>query len=455
MTRIRIPRMLPSLIAVLGVALITPTGESRASGISLIRDTEIENTIRVFATPLFEAAGLEAADIRIHIVNDPSLNAFVAGGQRLFINTGLLMKADTAGQVIGVIAHETGHIAGGHLLRLQEKLRNSTAQTILAYVLGGVVAVASGNPGAAGAIIAGGATIQQRTVLSYTRTMEQSADQAAFNFLEETEQSSTGLLEFLGTLSSQELLTSENQDPYIRSHPLTRGRMDFLRNAIKSSEFSNTPIKADLKRAHDRMRAKLKGFLNPTGRTLREFKSTDRSVPARYARAIAFKESHQIEKSLALIDGLIAQSPNDPFFHELKGDILQDAGRVADSLEPYRKAVEILPWAALIRTNLAQSLLELNDLDASREALDNLLQAVNYEPESPIIWRLMAKAYANEDDQAHVMLSLAEEALLSGKREAARYRATRALELLPSGSAGWVRAQDIQNASSDDKDQGG
>lgn len=455
MKRIRIPRLLPGLVAAVGVALITPTGESRASGISLIHDTEIENTIRLFATPLFEAAGLEAADIRIHIVKDASLNAFVAGGQRLFINTGLLMKTEHAGQIIGVIAHETGHIAGGHLLRLQEKLRNSTAQTILTYVLGGVAAVASGNPGVAAAVIAGGATIQQRTLLSYTRTMEQAADQAAIDFLEETGKSSVGLLEFLGTLSSQEFLTSDNQDPYIRSHPLTRDRMEFLRNIIKNSQFSDTPIADDLKRAHDRMRAKLKGFLNPTGRTLREFKSTDQRVPARYARAIAFKESNQVEKALALIDGLIAQFPEDPFFHELKGDILQDAGRAADSIPPYRTAVEILPWAALIRTNLAQSLLELNDLDASREALDNLLKAVRYEPESAIIWRLMAKAYSNEDDQANVMLSLAEAALLSGKRDVARYRATRALTLLPAGSAGWLRAQDIQNASVKHENEGG
>jgi len=178
--------MLPAFAALVGVALITPTGESRASGISLIRDTEIENTIRVFATPLFEAAGLEAADIRIHIINDPSLNAFVAGGQQLFINTGLLMRTEHAGQIIGVIAHETGHISGGHLLRLKEKLRDSTAQTILAYVLGGVAAVASGKPGAAVAVIAGGATIQERTLLSYTRTMEQAADQAAVSLLEDT-----------------------------------------------------------------------------------------------------------------------------------------------------------------------------------------------------------------------------------------------------------------------------
>jgi predicted Zn-dependent protease len=434
-------------LAVIFVALITPSGQTTASGISLIRDTEIENTIRVFATPIFEAAGLAAGDIRIHLVNDPTLNAFVAGGQRLFINTGLLMQAEHAGQVIGVIAHETGHIAGGHLVRLKESLSKSTAQSILTLVLGGIAAVASGQPGAAQAVIAGGATIQQRSLLSYTRTMERSADQAGASFMDETGISTKGLLEFLGTLADQELLSSESQDPYIRSHPLTRDRIEFLRNHVANSPHADKPIAEDLRRAHDRLRAKLKGFINPPSRTLREFKSDDPGFAARYARAIAFMRLHRIDEALSLMRGLLAEQPNDPFLHELKGDILQDAGRVAESIPPYRKAIEILPWAALIRINLAQSLLELNDPAADRSALENLLDAARYEPEAPIVWRLLATAYSREEDQANVMLALAEEALRSGKRAAARQRATRALELLPNGSSGWIRAQDIQNAT--------
>jgi predicted Zn-dependent protease len=435
------------------MALVMLSGAASAKGISIIRDTEIENTIRVFSAPIFDAAGLNAADISIHIVNDPTLNAFVAGGQRLFINTGLLMRADDASEVIGVIAHETGHIAGGHLVRLQEQLRNNTAQSILAMILGGAAAVAAGDPNALPAVIGGAATVQQRTILSYTRTMERSADQAGFEFLESIGMSSRGLLNFLGILSGQESLSVANQDPYVRSHPLTQDRIEFLRAQVARSRYSDVPVPENLQRAHDRMRAKLKGYINPLARTLKEFPETDTSVPARYARAIAYKEKHRVDEALALTNGLIAESPNDPFFHELKGDILQDAGRVAESLAPYRKSVEILPWAALIRINLAQSLLELNDAQSDREALTNLGEALRYEPDIPLAWRLMSTAYSRNGDEANVMLTLAEEALLTGKKEEAKYRATRASELLPNGSAGWVRAQDIRNATEKPKDR--
>ncbi|MEX2616509.1 MAG: M48 family metalloprotease [Alphaproteobacteria bacterium] len=447
MKRIRVPKAAAGFVAFLCIALITLSGQTSAKNISIIRDTEIENTIRVYSAPLFEAAGLQANDISIHIVNDPTLNAFVAGGQRIFMNTGLLMRAGDASQVIGVIAHETGHISGGHLVRLQERLRNSTAQSILAMILGGVAAVASGEPGAAQAVIAGSATIQQRTLLSYTRTMEQSADQAGFEFLESTGMSARGLLAFLEILSGQESLSASRQDPYVRSHPLTRDRIEFLREQIARSPNSDKPVSEHLTRAHDRMQAKLKGYLNPLSRTLRDFPETDTSVPARYARAIGYKEKHQVDQALAHVDSLLAEAPNDPFFHELKGDILQDAGKVADSIPSYRRAIEILPWAALIRINLAQSLLEMNNPAMDNEALVNLNEALRYEPEIPLAWRLKSTAFSRSGDQAHVMLALAEEAMLTGKKNVALYRAERAMELLQNGSASWVRAQDIRNAA--------
>lgn len=447
MQRVILPKTFSRLLAVFCAALITLSGPTTASAISLIRDTEIENTIRVFSAPIFQAAGLEASDIQIHIVNDPSLNAFVAGGQRLFINTGLLMRAEHAGQVIGVIAHETGHISGGHLARLQESLRNSTAKTILTMVLGGLAAVATGQGEAAGAVIAGGTSIQQRSILGYTRSMEQAADQAAASFLEESGYSGRGLLQFLGTLSNQELLSVERQDPYLRSHPLTRDRIEFMRNHVAHSQYSDTPFPDDIVRAHDRMRAKLKGYINPPARTLREFKADDPSFSARYARAVAYMRQFKIDEALALLDGLLAEAPNDPFLYELKGEVLQDSGRIAESIGPFRKAVDILPWAALIRVSLAQSQLEADDRAADAAALENLLQAVRYEPEMPVLWRLLATAYSRADDQANVMLSLAEEAMLNGKKSEARQRATRAMELLPEGSASWIRAQDIRQAA--------
>jgi predicted Zn-dependent protease len=435
------------VLAIFCVILITLSGQTTARAISLIRDTEIENTIRVYSQPIFEAAGLAASDIQIHIVSDHTLNAFVAGGQRLFINSGLLMEAEDAGQVIGVIAHETGHISGGHLVRLQESLKNSTAKSILTMVLGGIAAIATGQGEAASAVIAGSATLQQRSILSYTRTMEQSADQAAVAFLDETGYSSRGLLHFLSKLSGQELLSTERQDPYLRSHPLTHDRIEFMRNHVATSPHSETPLRADLVQAHNRMRAKLKGFINPPSRTLREYKANSSSFAARYARTVAYKKLFKIDQALALLEDLLAESPNDPFLFELKGDVLQDAGRIAESILPYQKAVDILPWAALIRVNLAQSQLELKETQASDAALENLQQAVRYEPEMPLLWRLLATAHARNEDQANVMLSLAEEALLKGKKAEARQRAKQAMDLLTEGTASWIRAQDIQKTT--------
>ena len=447
MKRIYNPNNVNRVLAILCVILITLSGQTTARAISLIRDTEIENTIRVYSQPIFEAAGLAAGDIQIHIVSDHTLNAFVAGGQRLFINSGLLMEAEDAGQVIGVIAHETGHISGGHLVRLQESLKNSTAKSILTMVLGGIAAIATGQGEAASAVIAGSATLQQRSILSYTRTMEQSADQAAVAFLDETGYSSRGLLHFLSKLSGQELLSTERQDPYLRSHPLTHDRIAFMRNHVATSPHSEAPLRADLVQAHNRMRAKLKGFINPPSRTLREYKANSSSFAARYARTVAYKKLFKIDLALALLEDLLAESPNDPFLFELKGDVLQDAGRVAESILPYQKAVDILPWAALIRVNLAQSQLELKNTQASDAALENLQQAVRYEPEMPLLWRLLATAHARNEDQANVMLSLAEEALLKGKKSEARQRAKQAMDLLPEGTASWIRAQDIQKTT--------
>ncbi len=416
------PKALSQLLGAFCFALISLSSHTSAKAISFIRDTEIENTIRVYSSPIFEAAGLNIADIQIHIVNDPALNAFVAAGQRLFINTGLLMRAEHAGQVIGVIAHETGHISGGHLVRLHERLRGSTAKTVLTTLFQGVAA-------------------------SYTRSMEQSADQAAVSFLDEAGYSARGLAEFLDMLSKQEALLTGSQDVYLRSHPLTRDRIKFMNDHVANSAVSDKPLPIHVQQAHDRMRAKLKGFINPPARTLREYKVDDPSFSARYARAIAFKKLHRIDESLALIDGLIAEAPNDPFLYELKGDVLQDADRIRESIPPYEKALEILPWAALIRINLAQSQLESKDPALADAALENLLEAVRYEPEIQLLWRLLATAYARFDDNANVMLALAEEALLAGKQSEAQQRATRALEMLPEGSASWRRAQDIQNVA--------
>jgi len=430
------------LVLVLLCVVLRPT-EAGAQRLSLIRDAEIEHTIRAFSTPLFRAAGLNASAVRIYLINDRSLNAFVAGGQKLFLNTGLLIRSEHAGQVIGVIAHETGHIEGGHLSRTHDAMRNATAQTILGLLLGGAAA-AAGRPDVGAAVIAGGQSASLRTFLQYSRTQEAAADQAAMRLLEDTGQSARGLLEFLGTLSGQELLTVGRQDPYLRTHPLTRERILALEDFISRSKFADRAIIPEFVEMHARMRAKLIAFLESPQAALRAYSPDDQSIPARYARAIAYYRTPDLEKALPLVDGLIAERPEDPFFHELKGQMLFENGRVTEALAPYERAVELAPTQPLIRTDLARVQLALNDPTMLELAILNLRSGLRHERGRSFAWRQLAIAYGRNGQMGESALALAEEAVLLGNRKDAQFHAGKAERLLPKGSPGWLKAQDIR-----------
>lgn len=424
----------------IGATLITPLSAA-GQGQSFIRDTEIENTIRLYSAPLFAAAGLDASSVKIHLVNDRRLNAFVAGGMRIFINTGLLQVSEHPGQVIGVLAHEIGHIAGGHLVRIHEGLRDATAQAVLTAILGTAATIASGRPDAAAATIAGAASVGQRSILSYTRSMEQSADQAASRYLEQSGQSSQGLLEFLRILIREEG-GGAGIDPYTRSHPLTADRVRFLEHNVQTSRYSNTPVPMEFTQAQKRMRGKLNGFLAPPGPTLKRYAGkTD--IEARYARALALMRLNETDKALAIVDDLLAKSPKDPFFHELRGDILRDAGRTQEAIGAYQTAVKILPWAALIRITLAQTQLAQEDPKSLDAVITSIKNALRYEPRIPRAWRQLATAYGRKQDHGKAAHALAEEAILRGDMSGASRHANRAMKLLPKGSSEWLRAQDL------------
>ncbi len=437
----------PFAVSVFAAACLWAPAEAGAQKLSFIRDAEIENTIRTYAAPLFQAAGLEPSDVRIYLVNDRSLNAFVAGGQRLFINTGLIMRSKHAGQVIGVIAHETGHIAGGHLSRLHAAIANSTAQSILALVIGAAAAIGTGRGDVGSAIIAGGQSMGIRSFLHYNRTQESAADQAALRFLDATGQSSRGLLEFMDLLGAQELLSADRQDPYLRTHPLSRERVDAVQAHLSRSPNRDKPQPARIRALHRRMLAKLYAFLEPVPRTLRRYAESDTGLDARYARAIAYYRKPDLGKALPLIDGLIAERPEDPYFHELKGQMLFENGRAAEALKPYETAVRLLPRSPLLRRGLAQVQLELGDPALLEPAIRNLRAAVQRDSEAPFTWRQLAIAYGRRGDMGMSAVALAEEALLKGDARQARYHAGKAEKLLPRGSIGWLQAQDILQAA--------
>ncbi|MDH5748425.1 MAG: M48 family metalloprotease [Rhodospirillales bacterium] len=418
-----------------------------AKNLSIIRDAEIENTIQAYAAPLFKAAGLVPSSVNIYLVKDRTLNAFVAGGQNLFIHTGLLVRSENADQVIGVIAHETGHIAGGHLTRTNEALRNSTAQTILGAVLGVIAAVGTGRGDVGAAVIAGSQGSSIRSFLRYSRIQESVADQAAAQFLENTGQSAHGLLEFLNILSQGEPLSTETQNSYMRSHPMSRERIESLQTHIAKSRFSDIPSSEDFQTRHRIMRAKLLAFLEPKTIITGRYKETDNSIESRYARAIAYYRVPNLEKALPLVDGLIAEQPNNAYFHELKGQMLFENGRVQEALGPYTKATELMPGSALLRLGLARAQLESNNPALLQLSALNFQSALQREPRMPFAWRQLAIAYGRTNQPGMSALALAEEALLLGNQRNALYQAGKAETLLPRGSIGWLKAQDIREAA--------
>ncbi len=439
-------KRLVASIAAGAVAIAAVASPARAQErLSLIRDTEVEAIIRTMATPLWKAAGLQPSAVRILLVNDRSLNAFVAQGQNLFITTGLLIRADSAGQVMGVIAHETGHMAGGHLARMPEAYRNAIYTSLLAVALGVAGAIAGGGGNAGAAAITGGASIAQRSFFAFTRSQEQAADQAGVSYLEQTGQSARGMLQFMEIIAHKEVLSAIQQDPYLRTHPMTSERIGFLRNQVAHSRYSDVPVSPELEALHRRLRAKLAAFIDPPGRTLESWPASDTSIDARYARAIASYRIPDLKAALPLIDGLIQEFPKDPYFHELRGQMLFENGRVAEALPSYREAVALMPNAALIRIDLAHVQIEMNDPVLLTEAESNLTAAARFEPELPDLWRQLAIAYGRGGQIGMAAMALAEQALLEGRRLDARDQARRAMRLLPTGSPGWLKAQDAEN----------
>lgn len=411
--------------------------------LGLIRDAEIEATIQSYATPLFRAAGLDPFAVRILLVNDDSINAFVAGGQRLFINTGLLMRADTPNQVKGVIAHETGHIAGAHLSRIQEELKNATIEQIIGILLGAGAAVVSGQ---GNAVVAGttlGNEIARRSLLKYSRTQESAADQAGMRFLEATHQSSRGMMEFFEKLQDQEFLLPQNQDPYLLTHPLTSDRVTAVEQYVSESIYSDAKDSPTDIARHERMLGKLKGYIWPLSRVEQAFPKTDHSIGARYARAIALYRVSRMPEALQEMDSLLSESPDDPYFLEQKAQILFENGKMQEALPLYMAAYNQLPTEPLLALELAQVEIELEQPELTKSAIRHLESATTIEPRNSRAWYLLSVAYGRDGNLPMSALAQAEQAMAQGKSDEAWAQAKRALEGLPTGSPGWIKANDI------------
>lgn len=434
------------IYAALLAAVIFFAAALPAQAQTIIRDAEIEGYMQEWFAPVFKAAGMDPDRVNIIIVQDSAINAFVAGGPNIFFYTGLLQKTTGPGEVIGVMAHELGHITGGHLIRGREAMENASYEAILGMILGVGAAMATGDGGAVPTLGTAGTSMAQRGFLKNSRAFESSADQAALKYLDAGGINPEGLGSFMKKLESQQLRASSRQAEYVQTHPLTGDRFDAIMARVNASPNKDKPYPAAWDHQHKMMLAKLIGYITPQ-QVVWTYDDRDKSLPAISARAIAAYRTNDIPKALSLSDQLLAAEPDNPYFLELKGQMLTEFGRLKEALPYYEKAVAKKPDSGLIRIALAHVQLETagNDKARLQKAIDNLNTASKTEPKSARIHRLLATAYGRSGNEGAAKLHLAEEALLQRKNPYAKSQAKAAQALLKSGSADWIRAGDIIN----------
>lgn len=434
-------RSLKILALFIAIAMMVPA-PADARGLRLIRDAEIEQTLRQMAAPLLQVAGLPQSTVNIYIIQDSSLNAFVAGGRNIFLHTGLLMELETPEELLGVIAHEIGHLSGGHQARRAINLRNARGPALLGLLVG--IAVGAAGGGEAGAAVAAGtqaAVIRQ--FLANTRAEEASADQAALTFLTRAGIDPAGLMRVIETFRGQEVLAIGSVDPYVLTHPLSTNRMSLIERRVQ--EASGRKWKQDPKRAywHARMRAKLEGFLRNPTRTLDRLEDQPDNEMNLLRKAIAYHRDRRTEKALDATDRLISIRPTDPFYVELKGQILLESDRAREAIPFYRKAVRMAPKQILLKSGLGRALLAPNDPKSNAEALRILKDARNADLADATALFSLSTAYQRAGNEAMAALATAERYSLIGDIDSAVTLAKRAAGLLPKGSPGWLRAQDL------------
>jgi predicted Zn-dependent protease len=447
---------LTALITAAAIAL-SPFSVARAQegrGPPVLRDTETEQLLREYTRPILRAAGLEKQNIQMVILNDASFNAFVADGRRIFVNYGAILQSETPNQIIGVLAHETGHLAGGHLSKLREQLANAQTQMIIAMLLGAGALVAgasrgsnsSGNNGlanAGAAAIAGPQEMIRRSLLSYQRQQEENADRAGVKFLTATQQSPKGMYETFKRFTSESLFAARGADPYLQSHPMPAERVAALQEFASTSPYWDKKDDPALQLRHDMVRAKISAFMERPETVYRRYPLTNDTMPARYARAISTYLHGDLRSALAQIDMLIQAQPNNPYFYEVRGQALLESGKPADAIPALRKAVALSNNAPLIEMLLGQALVGTDNTTYTDDAIRILRAAVAREPEAPLGYMQLAMAYGRKGDYAEADLASAQAAYLRGDNKTARELATRAKTRFAVGTPGWVKADDI------------
>lgn len=443
----------------LALALAMPQQRAAAQGqrVPVVRDAEIEGLVREYSQPIFKAAGLARSGIDIILVNDPSFNAFVAG-RRMFINTGALMIAETPNEIIGVIAHEAGHLAGGHQERLRRQIARAQTMAIVSALLGigataaGAAAGSDALAGLGGGIAAGGAELAKRGLLGYQRSEESTADRSALTYLEKTKQSPRGMLKTFERFASALSLSGSRVDPYKLSHPLPRDRIANLGELAKKSPYYDKADPAPLQQRHELARAKIAAYTQPPGAVARMFSRDRTSLAARYGDAISTYLYGNLADALRKVDELIRISPKYAYFHELRGEILIKANRPEAAAEAFATATRLDPNdTGIMKTGYGHALLASGKRAQIEKAVGVLKTAIAADRENPTSYHLLAQAEGRLGNIAEAELATAEGHFFSGRFQDAKIFATRAQMKLKRGTPGWIRAQDIIEFTVPDK----
>lgn len=439
--RTRTPGFLGGFVGALLLAGLFALAAPAARAASLIRDAEIEATLKRLSYPMIRAAGLNPGRVNIYIVDDPEPNAFVAGGDNLFINTGLVMRLKTADQLRAVISHEIGHMAGGHLTRRDQAMGGPRGIAAIGAALAAAATLAGG-PQAGLAVIASSQTAAMRAAMAHSRSEEAAADQAGLRYMVAAGADPEAILEVLRLFRGQEALLSSGQDAYALTHPLWSDRIALIEERIAAQPEPPAPDPADAY-WYDRMVAKFRGFIRSPGQVLKAYPASDGSEAATLARAVAYHREPSLKRALAQVNALIAARPDDPYYHELKGQFLLEAGQAQAAAASYRRAFELAPKEPLILGGLGRALLNVGTPQATAEAAAALRRAEAMDGADPGVLRDLALAEARLGNEGQAALATAERYTLEGRFNDAIRHADRAAALLPRGSPGWNRAQDV------------
>jgi len=441
----RLARLL-MIALILATVAVRPAYAQEDSGPSVLRDSETELLFKDVAQPLIKAGKLDPNSVQVVLLNDPEINAFVATGQTVYIQSGLIQSADNVGQLQGVIAHELGHVAGGHSIRMGEGAKEATGIAIATMVLG-ALAIAAGAGEAGQGIMAMGQQAAMGKFLAFTRTQEASADAFAVKTLHTAGLSGKGMLDFFAKLQNQEYrLAIYAKDSYDRTHPLSSERIQALEQNFKTDPAWSKPVDPQLEARFQRVKAKLLGFVNPKQAVIK-YPESDKSVPAHYARAYAYHVGGYPDKANAEADALLAAKPDDPFFLELKGQILLEGGKPKEAIAPLREAVARSGKMPLIAAMLGHALVATEDPKNFAEAKIVLKEAVNRDNENPFAWYQLGIIYDHEGDESRAALATAERSNLENNPKLAYASAQLAMKGIPPGTPDYLRAQDIAMVS--------